>query len=150
MENSPPEGVGLPQKREEANWRTMSCTEICAENPSIFSLLKQNETEIAQLRQENEALKAQVSGLVGALEIIKHAGYPKYPNVATPYELQKIAIEALSTLSSTFLEIQKAKENVIEAAKKSVDWHMRHSQYHVTDSNLQEALRTLQQAQEKK
>ena len=116
----------------------------------VLDILKSERQESKKLRQENEALKAQVSGLVGALEIIKHAGYPKYPNVATPYELQKIAIEALSTLSSTFLEIQKAKENVIEAAKKSVDWHMRHSQYHVTDSNLQEALRTLQQAQEKK
>ena len=116
----------------------------------VLDILKSERREAEKLRQENEALKAQVSGLVGALEIIKHAGYPKYPNVATPYELQKIAIEALSTLSSTFLEIQKAKENVIEAAKKSVDWHMRHSQYHVTDSNLQEALRTLQQAQEKK
>ena len=116
----------------------------------VLDILKSERQESKKLRQENEALKAQVSGLVGALEIIKHAGYPKYPNVATPYELQKIAIEALSTLSSTFLEIQKAKENVIEAAKKSVDWHMRHSQYHVTDSNLQEALRTLQQAEEKK
>ena len=116
----------------------------------VLDILKSERQESKKLRQENEALKAQVSGLVGALEINKHAGYPKYPNVATPYELQKIAIEALSTLSSTFLEIQKAKENVIEAAKKSVDWHMRHSQYHVTDSNLQEALRTLQQAQEKK
>lgn len=111
----------------------------------VLDILKSERQESKKLRQENEALKAQVSGLVGALEIIKHAGYPKYPNVATPYELQKIAIEALSTLPSQYIEIAKAKEAVIEASEQIKDLHVGQKFL-----KLQEALRTLQQAQEKK
>lgn len=105
--------------------------------------------ETEQLKKENESLKTRVDSalkgehenfeayleskkqlslsraneakMAGALDKIRKCESPKYPNVATPYDLQKIAINALSH-SPKSLEVVKemfeALKLILEHAKE--------------------------------
>jgi len=52
-----------------------------------------------------------------ALTEIMHAGYPKYPNVATPFQLQEIAMKALPLLDHLEKRLLAA-EKVVALAEK--------------------------------
>lgn len=70
---------------------------------------------ICELEDEVEQLKEQIEGLVEALNMV---GFTKYapPDCKDCIRHREIADEALSTLPSKHLEIAKAKEALIKAA----------------------------------
>lgn len=109
-------------------------------------------TELANILikkdEEISQLKAQVDGLVKGLEdVVMHLEGSVCECGISLHDIDAAdsARQALSTLPSTFLEIQKAKDAVIEAAEQIKDLHVGPKFL-----KLQQALRTLQQAQEKK
>lgn len=121
--------------------------------------------DCSQYQKWIKELEAQVAGLVGALKSIgvfcTHFGKEDCNSNRCSACMQLDIIDnAISTLPSTFLEIQKAKDACVEAIKKSIsmaqqrcDWSFGSwdSIYNVRGyciaKPLEQALHTLQQAQ---
>jgi len=90
---------------------------------------RQLDAKISELKEKNEAQQAQIKGLVGALEQVNYCAELAIDHVRDAYGPDREptqAVEgiieecdkALKTLPASFLERERAREAVIEAASK--------------------------------
>lgn len=153
------------QMRQEMNGLETTLKKYEQENEVLMAQVKKltdnlagNSIIIDQLYDECQMYMAQVSGLGGTLSEIRQICNREVREHGDAFLVDEIAEKSLSTLPSTFLELQKAKDAVISAAEYLVWPPKTESPSEVCPEcgtygygelrDAFKALRTLQQAQD--